>query len=997
MCFCYFKTGIILGLGFVQCLLFPSIVLAQTTPQKIKIGFKKTPILEAFDQIKQVSKVKLAYDPSEINPKNTLTLPKEVRTVQTLFSEISKQVNLNFIPIRNTIVITPRISRKIEKMGVVVSTDLLPLNGQVFVEGTALGLGGVNITIKGSNKGTVTDHEGKFQLNAPPSALLVFTSLGFEKQETILGERQNLRIFLKEENQQLQDVMVVGSRTNQSRSSVDAVSPIDIFTAKDLAQTGQTDVGLMLAFVAPSFNSSRQTIADGTDHIDPMTLRGLGPDQVLVLVNGKRRHSTALVNVNSTVGRGSVGTDLNAIPASQIERIEILRDGASAQYGSDAIAGVINIVLKKYPQGGQLTSQVGQTAEADGQVAQLALNKGWNISKKGGFLNISAESRFRNPTNRSGQYNGLVYLPALPNTASQTAITENLLADQALIVQRNFNLRPMIVGNSQSLNFSGFYNLGLPLAKLWEFYSFGGINQRFGKSAGFYRFPNNSRTNNLDIYPNGYLPYILTNIQDQSLTLGLRKMTKNDWNFDFSNSYGANAIGYNVENSLNASMRNTSPTTFDVGQLKFSQNTTNINISRNIKPSNPKSYINIALGAELRLDNYQILAGQESSYLDANLPNTPLAQIKAAGSQVFNGFRPTNALNKTRRNLGIYTDIETEIDEKLLINGAIRFEDYSDFGSNISGKLVSRYLFKNGFSLRGGINLGFRAPSLHQKYYSTVSTQFITINGLNQQREVSTLNNETPLVRALGVPQLLPETSTSYSVGMSAKLGTGLLLTVDTYWIDIQNRIVLSGRFSSTVPQIASYFKGTSVTEAQFFTNAINTSTRGIDLILNHKNRFYNGDLNLTAALNFNRTLITDVKVSQQLVGLGETLFNREERGRIEVNQPRSKMVFSAQYQQNRFSATLRATRFGQISTIAPQDPTQDQTFRAKVLTDFMLSYSLNSKFSLSMGVNNLFDVYPDKVADPRLTNNNTVVYSRFATQFGFNGAYYFTGLKFSW
>jgi iron complex outermembrane receptor protein len=299
-------------------------------------------------------------------------------------------------------------------------------------------------------------------------------------------------------------------------------------------------------------------------------------------------------------------------------------------------------------------------------------------------------------------------------------------------------------------------------------------------------------------------------------------------------------------------------------------------------------------------------------------------------------------------------------------------------------------------AIRGGINRGFRAPSLHQKYYSSVSTQFITINGVNQQREVSTLTNDSPLVRALGIPELKPETSTSYSLGLSSEFWNTVQVTLDAYLIDIQDRIVISGRLSNTIPQIASYFQNTDITEAQFFTNAINTQTKGLDIILNYKPKLQDGNLTLTAAMSFNKTNITNLKVSQALGSLAETVFDREERGRIEVNQPRSKMVMSAQYQIKRANVVLRATRFGQISTIAPQDPSQDQTFGAKILTDLLFAYNLTPKLSFSLGVNNLLNVYPDRVADPRLTNNNTVVYSRFATQFGFNGSYYFGGLSLS-
>jgi iron complex outermembrane recepter protein len=409
----------------------------------------------------------------------------------------------------------------------------------------------------------------------------------------------------------------------------------------------------------------------------------------------------------------------------------------------------------------------------------------------------------------------------------------------------------------------------------------------------------------------------------------------------------------------------------------------------------------MAFGAEYRVDNYAIKQGEEASWKDYNAPNTPAAQVKGAGVQVFGGFRPSNEVDKSRSNLGIYADFESDLTDKFLVGTALRYENYSDFGSNLSGKLVTRYKFSDNFSLRGGLNRGFRAPSLHQKYYSAVSTQFITVGGVNQQREVTTVRNDADVTARLGIPELKPETSLSYSLGLTSNINNKLLITIDAYQIDIKDRVVISGRFSSTIPQLAEYFKGTDVTEAQFFTNAIDTKTQGVDVILTYKNQFQNNsNLTMNFAANFNETVIvggaTGVRTPVQLNGLGETLMNREERGRIEVNQPKSKIVVSANYQLSKFNIKAQTTRFGEISTIAPTDPLQDQTFSSKWLTDLSLGYKITKSIQLSVGANNIFDVYPDKVADPRLTNDGTVIYSRFATQFGFNGAFYFTNLNFT-
>jgi iron complex outermembrane recepter protein len=882
-----------------------------------------------------------------------------------------------------------------------------PVKGKV-VDEKGEPLLGVNIILKGTKKGTTTDASGNFKIDAPKNSVLIFSFVGYITKEIQVSDDETLTVKMESNTGELTEIIVVGSRSNVARTKTETPAPVDVISVKDLAQTGQGDLTQMINFSAPSFNSARQTISNGTDHIDPATLRGLGPDQVLVLINGKRQHSTALVNVNSTVGRGSVGTDLNAIPMGAIERIEVLRDGAAAQYGSDAIAGVINVILKKNTGNLSFTNQFGQTKVGDGKAYLGNLNYGIGLGNKGGFLNATINFSDRSPTNRTGSYNNTVYLASLPATRFQgtsvyvpltAAQLSNQTQDNNLVAQKNFDRNGMIVGNSKSTNYAGFLNMALPVSANLELYGFGGFNQRYGRAAGFYRYPNNSRTNNLTLYPDGYLPFIETDIKDYSAAFGIRKVVKEGWNIDLSNVYGGNSIDFSVKNSLNASMGNNSPKDFYCGQLSFSQNTTNLNFSKGFQNLGFTKFFNIAFGGEFRVDYYAIKQGEEASWKDYNPANTPAAQVKAAGVQVFGGFRPTNEVNKSRSNLGLYLDLESDLTEKLLLGAAVRFENYSDFGSNLSNKLVTRYKFTDAFSIRGGINRGFRAPSLHQKFYSAVSTQFITVAGVNQQREVTTVRNDADITARLGIPELKPETSLSYSLGLTSNLNNKLLITIDAYQIDIQDRIVVSGRFSSTIPQLADFFKGTDVTEAQFFTNAIDTRTKGIDAIITYKNRFENNtNLTLNLAANFNETIIqggsTGVRTPTQLNGLGETLMNREEKGRIEVNQPKSKIVLSANYQIKNLNLKLQGTRFGEISTIAPSDPLQDQTFSAKWISDIALGYKFNKNITVNVGANNVFDVYPDLVADPRLTNDGTVIYSRFATQFGFNGAYYFVNLN---
>ncbi|MEH3034914.1 MAG: TonB-dependent receptor [Sphingomonas adhaesiva] len=835
------------------------------------------------------------------------------------------------------------------------------------------------------------------------AALLLPASAIAQQQTPPDASPQDPAAVAEQDGDRSTDIVVTGSRSQQARSNVDTPAPVDVVNAEQLTETGQVEVSQMINFVAPSFNSAKQTIANGTDHIDPATLRGLGPDQTLLLLNGKRQHTTALVNVNSTVGRGSVGYDLNAIPAAAVERIEVLRDGAAAQYGSDAIAGVINVGLKRRDNGVEWRNQAGITKQGDGRILQSSVNAGFKLGDAG-FLNATLSVIDRGFTDRSGTYNNTVYLAPLPATrfpgysfsVPLTAAEQTRQAqDEAIVQQRRFDRRNMIVGNSAAQTYSGFVNMGAPLGD-WEGYGFGGWTHRNGRAAGFYRYPNNARTSNLSLFPDGYLPFIETGIDDYTVAGGVRRGGRGEWVIDVSSKFGGNQITFDVDNSINASLGNATPTHFYAGKLTFQQFTNNADLSKAYDGLFGTRTFNVALGAELRFDRYAIGAGQPESYLDYNPPGTPAAQVKASGVQVFGGFRPDNVVSEGRRAIGVYLDLESDITDRLLVSTAVRYENYSDFGGNVSGKLVGRYKLTEALALRGGINRGFRAPSLHQRFFSSVSTQFITVNGVNQQREVTTVRNDSEIARRLGVPSLKPETSWSYSAGATLSLGRALNVTADLYQIDIKDRIVISGRFSNTIPALATFFAGTNVTEAQFFTNAIDTRTRGLDVVATSMHDLMDGKLTASLALNLNKTEIQGgVRTPPQLAGFGETLLNREERGRIEVNQPRSKIIGTLIYEVGPWLARIAATRFGEITTVAPQLPEQDQTFSPKVVTDISFAYRFTEAVELQVGANNFFDVYPDRVRDPRLTNDGTVPYSRFATQFGFNGASYYAALNF--
>lgn len=950
----------------------------------------------------------------------------------------------------------------------------LTANAQkISVSGRVLGsrgeaIPGATVLEKGTTNGLATNSNGNFALEVTPDATLVFSAIGFQTQSVPVDGRTTFDVTLQVSAQDLNEVVVTGSRATEGRSNILTTAPVDVIAAREIRAFAQTDVAQALTFTAPSFQSARQTISDGTDHLDPASLRGLGPDQVLVLVNGKRRHNQALVNVNGTVGRGSVGTDLNAIPISAVKRIEVLREGAAALYGSDAIAGVINVQLKDDSTGVNVSTQAGQTVESDGELFQADANVGIGLGGKG-FVDISGLFSNRSYTNRSGVDTApLIYLgdnsgnypnkpnpafnPALPASPANPATLalssderQNLKReDDRLVTERGYDRRNLRFGNSDARNYGGFLNGAYQFAPGLELYTSAGIMQREGSAAGFSRLPGRySAQNDSTKYPNGFLPLIQPTIKDRSVLAGLRGQVFG-FSYDLSNVYGLNSMDFRVVNSINASLPlGTSPTEFYAGQIFFAQNTSNLTLTRKFTEIGPLATLNVAVGGEFRNDNYQIEAGDEASYINGGRradigPRTLNIGVNngrqlgpaAAGAQVFPGFQPTNELNKSRTNVAGYLDLEADVTEKFLVHLAGRAEDYSDFGSNLSGQAAARFSITDAVAVRGSIGNGFRAPSLQQRFFTNQSTQFVQ----GAPQTVLTANNDNGIVRQFGVGSLKQEKSTNYSAGLTARLAQTITLTADAYLIDINDRIVLSSQFNRTNALVAGYLNAAGAADVgivQFFANAVNTRTRGIDIVLNDRIALStNSTLGLTAAANFTETKVRDVIVPAQLQdpALRTIFFDRQQTGRLENAQPRSKIVLSANYRVGKLGLEARTVRFGEVKfydarvdpTPTPANPTPflfssiDQTFAAKWVTDATISFQLIKQVGLAIGANNIFNVYPDQfrinprnnannfstagtssyVSNLDNTNRGRTIYN--PNQFGFNGAFYFARLNFS-
>jgi len=921
----------------------------------------------------------------------------------------------------------------------ITSTNVLMaqgIKGKITDNADGTTMPGVSVSVSGTTKGTATNANGEYNFNLEPGVYTIKVSfIGYEtllKSVTVDNTTQTVNFMLKSSGTQLSEVAVIGSRS-KPRSNIESLVPVDVISAKEIRSFPQTDVTQILNYIAPSFSSNRQTVADGTDHIDPASLRGLGPDQVLVLVNGKRRHTTALVNINGTFGRGSVGTDMNSIPVAAIERIEVLRDGAAAQYGSDAIAGVINIVLKKATplsissMYGQSASNTLERAHHDGKTYQFDASKGWDLMGKG-FVNLSAQYLQRGATNRGGlDTRPLLFSgsPAKLGTETEAEYQARFAAlkvtDDARAEANGISRNNMVVGNSLSKNFGSFLNSEYSLGGSAKAYLSSGYTHKTGEAAGFTRLPTQTTQIDVSIYPNGFLPFINTTINDISLIGGVKGKALG-WNYDLSNTYGQNNIRFDIDRTLNASFPvGTSPTSFYAGKLIFGQNTTNFDVNRKFDFTGALTSVNMAYGAEYRNDNYQIQAGEEGSY--GNFGRLVGTTPTASGSQVFPGFNPRSAINKSRSNVGLYADYELEFGTRVTLEAAGRYENFSDFGSNFSYKIAGKVKVATQLSIRGAIATGFRAPSLAQRYLSNESTQFVA--GLPTQ--VLTVNNDSPIVGLFGVGPLKAEKSTSYSAGITGTIIPGLTYTIDAYMIDIRDRIVFSSQFTRSIAGVAPILNTVDPTgqinSVQFFTNAIGTRTKGLDVVLTDRIKLDDkSTLTLSASANFNQTRVRSIQGSDVIEGsptLKARLFDRTERSRFESSVPQSKINLSSAYATKKLDVSLRTVYFGKVAYLNPVDPATltgatagafglDQQFAGKWVTDLSIGYKLVKQLTLTVGVNNLFDVYPDKnFLDPRNNENNfnspatsnyttardntsngRFAYSRAVSQFGFNGRF---------
>jgi iron complex outermembrane receptor protein len=874
------------------------------------------------------------------------------------------------------------------------------LHGTVTAEDTHAPQAGASVTIPALGTLVFTDDKGEYTLPVPSGPVVVRVEIQgyFPLEQTVtVGATPATLDFRLGEDKLGEVITIVGSRTPRSR--LETSVPVDVIPSEVISESTQTETNQLLNTVAPSFSASHLTIVDGTDHIDPAELRGLGPEHVLVLINGKRLHQSALVNVYNG---GTVGVDLNAIPTSAIARIEVLRDGASSQYGSDAIAGVINIVLKDEVNTTSVYALTGITASNDGAQYKLGANTGFKLGNRG-FVNLTGEVFSRGRTNRSNPWSGDLF-PGIEGTDATNAE----LARRGL-TRGDFT---MDVGQAGADVGTTFLNSAYKLDDTFELHVQGGYTYRQGYASGFYRRPNQPERVDLRVYPDGFLPQINPTLNAWTGTAGVRGKS-GPWEGDLSVTYGGDRFHFFVDHSINASLGLASPTHFDAGALNFRQTSVNLDGTRQIDQRLIKSLAVVA-GAEVRHEDSHIDAGQKESYELGPETYVLDGQVvpKSPGSQVFPGFQPADARDHTRTSEAVYAGLEAQPTTRTNLDIGGRFEHYSDFGSTVTGKLDGRVTVvkagENEVAVRGSASTGFRAPGLQQLGYSTIATQLI--GGVLQNILVSP--NGSMVTDAFGAPHLKEETSVNFSGGFTARLLGNLSFSADYYNVAIKDRVVLSGGFvadpsmpfGKAIADIISPFPGTSV--AQFFVNAVDTTTNGVDVVLDYNHRLSKGSLKATAAANFTNTTVDAVHVPQSMLDkfvgfeadVKRVFLGRYGENRLTDLLPRQKGTLGLRWDYDGMSAGVRGNYFGPTKFRSDDGEEFDESFGAKVTFDVDFGYRIGGLW-WSLGATNVFNTFPDEVKNPTNRNNETFIYTpaglSAGAPYGTDGAFYYTRAEY--
>ena len=846
----------------------------------------------------------------------------------------------------------------------------------VVKDNTGAGLPGVNIVEKGTNNGVSTNIDGAYKIKVKEGATLVFSYIGFSKVEkAVTGSTVNV-VLSEEGGQTLDEIVVTGTRT-APRSNTTTALPIDVLSSKDLTSTGQATFDKALQYKIPSFNTVQTPVNDATSLLDPYEIRNMGPSRTLILINGKRKNLSSLLYVQTSPGRGETGADISAIPTDAIERVEILRDGASAQYGSDAIAGVMNIILKKGTSNGSVTVRSGMTSAGDGEMLGVSLNNGTTVGDKG-YINYTVDFSKLNQSNR----------PGTVDAAGEAADFGASLADVQSFLSKhpdagNINGSPetaaakfLVNGGSELSETSQlYYNAAYVYKKV---NSFANYRTPYWRSLSSFPYLKDFFGDGTAASYQGYVPTFEGDLNDYNGTLGY-KSTKNDWNTDASITVGGNTQTYTVNNSHNRSnivdgngaqvYRENSPISFKPGGTSFNHIVGNLDISKILSDK-----VSIGFGSEMRTETFEVIEGDKASW-------------DGIGADSFAGNRPENSGKWNRYNLGAYFDLAYDVTEDFLINGTVRYEDYSDFGGATVWKLSSRYKFADDkITLRGSVSTGFRAPTLHQIYtqksqYSFVPGQGIQVSGL--------ISNNSPQARLLGIPKLNAENSTNITVGIGAKPSRNFNFTLDYYNIKVADRIVLGDKVETQFGTVS------------WFENSFDSRTSGLDVVANYTNiELGTGKLalNLSGNVTFQNERISPVASNNFGATLDALMF---------TSRPNTKWILGANYEVGKFGFSLNNTYFGTATFKQDgMDSNLRTEFTPKIVTDLGINFSATDKLTLSLNVNNLLNVLPEwkfkaenaagatLLADPAQVKNqsNLITFNQRYSQMTYDG-YHFSQL----
>ncbi len=917
---------------------------------------------------------------------------------------------------------------------------LVMISGFMFAQGSVSGtvtdgagnaLFGANVTVEGTSSGAATAADGSYSVDGVEGGSFTVTAsyIGYESASVSVNVdgSATANFSLASSAVSGNSISVLGSRF--ARNVDEQAVPVEVITELEIRASGFTETSELLQALVPSYNSPKGYITDGSDHMRPATLRGMAPNQTLVLVNGKRRHQGALVHVNGSVGRGSTQVDLNAIPASAIAKIEVLRDGAAAKYGSDAVAGVINLILKE-SGGADMSITYGQNfsyfdrgyAAGEGLLpGQDDTTYGWDLDGEGyhegtGYMPYTAQrgwARSGNETvlKKDGQSlvihagNGMEVLGG--NLYISGQIRDGGRSNRAGLDPRRqyfagmdaeeaaFDRENHRIGAGEFEQVSMMWNGSFPMER-GTLYTFGGFNTRNGESGCYYRRAQDNRTLRA-WYPDGFLPLISPELSDKSFAVGMKGLM-GDYAYDLSVNTGSNDFKWGMTNSHNATY-GTGPgqqSEFDLGTLGYSQTTVNFDLTKQVEMDGFAGPVSLAMGAEMRMENYTIEAGEEAGYADGGFDvlDGPNAGAGAAvGCQCLPGLSPTNEQDRDRDAVSVYVDAEADVLENLLVNVALRTENYSDFGATTNGKVAVRYEIQDGVAARGSFSTGFRAPALQEAYFSSIATNFI--DGIPY--EVGTFPNDSEPAIALGAQDLEPETSTNLSMGMTYKDDT-FTLAVDAYQIKVDDRITMSETFngSGATSDMATFFADRNIPAVggRYFFNGINTETNGLDIVATMTQDLSNGSLLLKAAMNFNDTEVTnkgDLVTPAALADYTtDELLGRANTVRFESSSPAEMFQFSARVQRPTSTWMVKMNRWGEV-TIPSGTVEREQVLSGKWTTDMEYSFQATSQVRVSFGMNNVFDVYPDKTV--KINSFNGIFQHSGYSPFGFNGRYVYTRL----